>query len=330
MVHHPDKGGSPRVFQALNKAYQVVSDEEQRSLYDTCLKNQTFYVEKYGHFYLQQYYPKSNTLLVILFLLLVFSIMGPVIQHSKYTHACAYLRTAAVKGWGLHEGGSRETLEIRRRALERLRDQGKGGNGNGGAEGEGKVAATVSAAGGGGKGKKKNKGGGPGGAGGGGGKQGGRGGGGSGGGKGEEKVDPDFEAAVRAIVSEMEIRGGHREWEWDDMLVVKLFRLPAFLGASVLFQTRWYVNHTLRGQPFSEEEEAYLAARMVGPGRWESLEEEEKTELVQARIWEDKEWSFGDWVEERELQKMPPKMRKNYLRQKRRMANDGPGDLVSD
>lgn len=326
LVHHPDKGGNPKIFQALNKAYQVVGDEEQRTLYNTCLGNQTFYVEKYGHYYLQQYYPKSNTLAVILFLLFVFSIMGPVIQQNNYKYACEMLASAAIRNKGLHEGGSRETMEIRRRALEQVKAKkmanssskaGEEGGGGGGGAGIPTPSGKV--------GKRKNKG-----------AQGGSGGNSSsssssssGGGGGKEE-DPEFVAAVKAIVSEMDIQGNYRKWEWGDVLAVKLARLPLFVLQGGLFQVKWWFNHTYRGLPLSTAEEAYMACRMVGKGRWEGLQEEEKEELVEGKVWEVKGWSFADWMEEKEIKKMPPNVRKNYLRHKRRVMADGPGDLVKD
>lgn len=34
MVHHPDKGGDPAKFQAVNQAYQILSNDEKRKRYD--------------------------------------------------------------------------------------------------------------------------------------------------------------------------------------------------------------------------------------------------------------------------------------------------------
>jgi len=109
---------------------------------------QEYWVE-YGHYFYSKYAPQTDTVFAVVLLLVVFSIFGPVAQRSKYQHACAFLITAAVKGWGLREGGTKETLEIRRRALEQVREKKgaeNGGNGNG-------SAPTGS-----GSGKKKDKG----------------------------------------------------------------------------------------------------------------------------------------------------------------------------
>ena len=34
MKHHPDKGGDPEKFKEISKAYEVLSDEEKRAVYD--------------------------------------------------------------------------------------------------------------------------------------------------------------------------------------------------------------------------------------------------------------------------------------------------------
>ena len=38
MKNHPDKGGDPELFQKITEAYEVLSDEEKRNLYDKCGK----------------------------------------------------------------------------------------------------------------------------------------------------------------------------------------------------------------------------------------------------------------------------------------------------
>ena len=38
MKNHPDKGGDPGLFQKITEAYEVLSDEEKRNLYDKCGK----------------------------------------------------------------------------------------------------------------------------------------------------------------------------------------------------------------------------------------------------------------------------------------------------
>ena len=34
MQHHPDKGGNPDKFKQINEAYQILSDNEKRQMYD--------------------------------------------------------------------------------------------------------------------------------------------------------------------------------------------------------------------------------------------------------------------------------------------------------
>jgi hypothetical protein len=85
---------SPRITQPINQ-----------SLAHSIAKE--YWVE-YGHYFYSKYAPKTDTVFAVVLLLLVFSIFGPVAQRSKYQHACTFLITAAVKGWGLREGGTKE------------------------------------------------------------------------------------------------------------------------------------------------------------------------------------------------------------------------------
>lgn len=63
---------------------------------------------EYGHYFYSKYAPKTDTVFAVVLLLVVFSIFGPVAQRSKYQHACSFLVTAAVKGWSLQQGGTKE------------------------------------------------------------------------------------------------------------------------------------------------------------------------------------------------------------------------------
>ncbi len=247
--------------------------------------------------------------------------MGPVIQQNNYKYACEMLASAAIRNKGLHEGGSRETMEIRRRALEQVKAKrmANSSSNKAGEEGGGGAGIPTPS---GKAGKRKNKGV-PGG-------NGGNNSSSSSSGSGGKEEDPEFVAAVKAIVSEMDIQGNYRKWEWGDVLAVKLARLPLSLVQGGIFQVKWWFNHTYRGLPLSTAEEAYMACRMVGKGRWEGLKEEEREERVDEKVWEVKGWSFSEWMEEKEIKKMPPNVRKNYLRHKRRVMADGPGDLVQD
>ena len=80
---------------------------------------------EYGHYFYSKYAPQTDTVFVVLLLLVVFSIFGPVAQRSKYQHACTFLITAAVKGWSLQQGGTKEVCRV----------GGWGSGGEGGREG---------------------------------------------------------------------------------------------------------------------------------------------------------------------------------------------------
>lgn len=78
------------------------------------------YWNEYGHVFYSKYAPKSDTVFVIVLLLVVFSIFGPVAQRSKYHHACSFLITAAIKNWSLREGGTKEVRACVGRSVGRV------------------------------------------------------------------------------------------------------------------------------------------------------------------------------------------------------------------
>lgn len=66
------------------------------------------YWAAYGEYFYTTYAPQTDVRLVLLILIVVVSIFQSVVQHQKHQRLCRYLTRAAVKGWGLHEGGTRE------------------------------------------------------------------------------------------------------------------------------------------------------------------------------------------------------------------------------
>jgi len=66
------------------------------------------YWAAYGEYFYTTYAPQSDVRLVILAFIIIVSIFYPVVQYQKYQRVCRFLTQAAVKGWGLHEGGTKE------------------------------------------------------------------------------------------------------------------------------------------------------------------------------------------------------------------------------
>ena len=128
---------------------------------------------------------------------------------------------------------------------------------------------------------------------------------------------------MKDIVYGMEIKGGYRNWEWTDALVIKLARLPLWLGQVAWFNAKWWYDHSCCGKPLTPAEEEYLTRQLVGELRWEQLDDGEgdKEDLVGQKLWvpENREgFDFAEWKEKREMGRMNPAQLKKYLKERKK------------
>ena len=66
--------------------------------------------------------PKADVRLIIAGIVLFFSVLLPVVQYQKWQRAVNYLRHATLNNLGLKNGGTKETMELYRRAESRYQD----------------------------------------------------------------------------------------------------------------------------------------------------------------------------------------------------------------
>lgn len=120
---HPDKNrktGAKERFVKISRAYEVLTDGEQRKEYDYYRDRPDAYFKKYGSGVIWSYAPKSNTVSVIVFLLLGLSVFTIWLQHKRWRKIADHVIKAAVEGLGIKEGGSHESLDVREKALKVL------------------------------------------------------------------------------------------------------------------------------------------------------------------------------------------------------------------
>jgi len=67
--------------------------------------------------------PKADLRLIALFIILFLSCLLPVVQYQKYQSAIKYLTQATINNLGLKSGGTKQTLELYRRAIEQYEIQ---------------------------------------------------------------------------------------------------------------------------------------------------------------------------------------------------------------
>jgi len=120
---HPDKNRGKQAkdrFVKINRAYEILTNNEKREEYDYLRDRPDEYFHKYGSNVLYKYAPKSDTAFVILLLLSVGCAFTWFAQKAKWQTVADRLVQASVEGLGLKDGGTEESLEIRDEALEML------------------------------------------------------------------------------------------------------------------------------------------------------------------------------------------------------------------
>jgi hypothetical protein len=81
-----------------------------------------------GKFYYKQL-PKSDVRVILAVLVILLSFVLPAIQYQKWKKAMDYVKYAAANNLGLKAGGTKETMEVFRRAAERYEQEVAGGSG---------------------------------------------------------------------------------------------------------------------------------------------------------------------------------------------------------
>jgi hypothetical protein len=86
------------------------------------------YYKVTGKFYYKQL-PKSDVRVILAVLVILLSFVLPAIQYQKWKKAMDYVKYAAANNLGLKAGGTKETMEVFRRAAERYEQEVAGGSG---------------------------------------------------------------------------------------------------------------------------------------------------------------------------------------------------------
>lgn len=114
-------------YQAIAKAYEVLTDTTKRTEYDHFRDRPDEYFRKYGSGVLWEYAPKSDATFVILLFLVVGSAFTYYAQKNRWETIAKHLIRAACEDWSAVEGGSAESAEIREKALGILAERKGGG-----------------------------------------------------------------------------------------------------------------------------------------------------------------------------------------------------------
>lgn len=282
---HPDKNkeaGAKERFVMIARAYEVLTNSERKKEYDFFRDHPDEYLSKYGSSVIWKYAPQSDVRLVIILFFIGASLFSWYVQQQRWNTVANHIIKAAVEDWGRQQGGSTESAEIRKEALEILQkmeeeEEKKGEKSNG-------VGESVRKK----KGPKVTK-------------------------KEKKKEQQD---ELRKIVTDLvhkidDFGGGFRKPTYRDIFVVKFVFLPATLYRSV---SRWtlYGLRRLRGLPYSQQELEDLTISAVGIVAWDSCTEEEKEDATKRELWVTK--NLEEWKEEREMKLLSAGERKRIAR----------------
>lgn len=250
--------------------------------------NQEAYFKKYGSDVKWAYAPKTDTLIVIIFLLSTGSAISWFAQKAQWQNVADKLIKAAVEDWGANQGGTPESKSLRDRALKILEER------------EQKTDVDAAVTSGESKRKKKVK-------------------------QTASEKRKETEDALRPIITELveemvDFGAGYHKPTWRDLLVVKLAYFPMTFATAVA----WHVNYLIRRLqkiPLNDEEREVLTRRAVGEVNWAACSEEERKEMVTKDLWVAE--NMIDWEEQQEVKLWSGVDRKRFARMKKKgIKND--------
>lgn len=114
MVYHPDKNAAENateIFRKIAKAYDVLNNNDSRSLFDYYLKHPRDYFKVSGQHYFRAL-PKSDIRVIIAVVILLISMLTYSIQYSKHNRLMKFLKYAVLNNLNLKNGGTKQTQAV--------------------------------------------------------------------------------------------------------------------------------------------------------------------------------------------------------------------------
>lgn len=288
---HPDKNrdkGANDRFMKINKAYKVLTTRKVRKEYDHLRDKPMDYFRKYGNV-MYSYAPKTDTIFVIMILLLAGSAFTWYAQKNRWEQIANHAIRDAVEGRRIGEGGSTQSVELRSKAEKMLKEKKEKEQGS----------DTVRKNGGGKKGKfkwtKKEL---------------------------RQMENEELRPLIEELVKEIQDFGaGFHQPTWKDLLVVRMLNWPIYIAKSLGWMVKYYFRRLL-GAELSDEEKKVLTQRAVGPVVWETAKEKDREDMIQMKLW--KMENFEEWSELQEVKQLSSREQKAYERLKKKaLKNKG-------
>lgn len=289
---HPDKNKRKDAedrFVKIKRAYEVLNNYEMREEYDYFRDRPDAYFHKYGSSVLWKYAPKSNTALVIVSLLLLVNLLTYTAQKQRWKTVADHLVKAAVEDWSVREGGSDDSAELRKRALEILAEQEKQAEAETPVDSNMKNGGTKPVKRKSSKDQKKEK---------------------------KQQTKEELRKIVSELVYEIEDFGaGFHQPTYKDLFFYKIAMLPYYIFHSIVWRFK-YIVRRLRRLPYSDEELEVFTKQMVGNIAWEAATDEEREEWKGMKLWVMA--NYEEWVEDQEVKKLGAGVQKRHAKWKKK------------
>mmetsp|Transcript_19221 Transcript_19221/g.47506 ORF Transcript_19221/g.47506 Transcript_19221/m.47506 type:complete len:393 (+) Transcript_19221:113-1291(+) len=288
---HPDKSKHKDAkdrFVKIARAYEVLTDFEQRKEYDLMRFNQDAYYNKYGSGVIFTYAPKSDVTIIVIFVLALLNLYTWFAQKNRWQNVANRLIKASVEDWSPSMGGTAESKRLRVDALDVLKEK----------EAANATTETAPAAEKKGKAKKVKI-------------------------SAKEKKLIEQEA-LRPIITEMvekidDFGAGFHKPTWEDLFIVNLVKFPVKFASGLAWQTKYWIRR-LQKKELNDEERAVLTERAVGHVNWELASDEDRQGMIKLELWVKE--NFLEWTEEQEFKKLSKSEQKAYKRMKRGGSKD--------
>lgn len=227
--------------------------------------------------------------MVVLVLLIIGSVFTWFAQKNRWQQIANRVVKDAVEGLKAGEGGSTESLELRAKAEEILKQQ------QGGVDFSDLVPGV---------GKKKNK-------------------------KTKKEMKAFENEQLRPIIEELvlEIKdfgAGFHQPTWRDILLVRMLKWPFVIGKEITWQVKYYTRRLMKAE-LNDTEKEVLTSRAVGPVAWETANQKAREEMISMKLWIME--NLEEWHELQEVKQLSTKEQKMYNKLKKKQLKNKAGKL---